>query len=162
MSSKLNDKPIVIIGGGPAGYKSALEIRKQFAEQEIIVIEKFKLGGTCLHVGCIPSKQLHTIKSLDDFPKMIRKNKMILEKGIASEFKTSNIEFINDEAKLEIKDGKDANNLRAEDLVVKAGDRVIEFTQLVIASGSKPRSLKDYPEALTSDSFFSEENIKAP
>lgn len=149
--SQLSDKPIVIIGGGPAGYKSALELRKQFAEQKIILIEKYKLGGACLHVGCIPSKLLHTIKKLEDYPKLIKKNKMILEKGVAAELKNANIEVIVAEAKLE---------LAAEKILVHIEEQSIEPAELIVASGSKPRSLKDYPDALTSDSFFAEENLK--
>lgn len=138
MKSKLDDKPIVIIGGGPAGYKSALELRKQFVDQEIILYEKNKLGGACLHVGCIPSKLLHSIKSLDEYPRFIKKHKMILEKAIASELKNANIQVINEEAKVE----------------------ELEYSHLILATGSKPRVLVELPDALTSDSFFSEENMK--
>lgn len=146
--SKLDEKAIVIIGGGPAGYKSALEIRKQFSEQEIILIEKNKLGGACLHVGCIPSKQLHSIKNLDDYAKSIKKNKMILEKGIASELKNANVRFINAEAKI------------LENDQVEAEGETIDYSHLIVATGTQPRTLSDLPNALTSDSFFSEENIK--
>ena len=55
-------KSFIIIGAGPAGYQSALELRKTLADSKIILIEKYKLGGTCLHRGCIPSKQLSCIK----------------------------------------------------------------------------------------------------
>lgn len=135
---KLSDKPIIIIGGGPAGYTAALELRKRFTEQKIILIEKNKLGGTCLHVGCIPSKQLHSIEKLEDFPKLLAKNKMILEKGIESELKAANVEIIFAEVTLPPE---------------------LEYSHLVIATGSKPRTLKEFPQALTSDSFFSEENL---
>ncbi len=135
MKTKLSDKPIVIIGGGPGGYSAALELRKKFSEQRIILFEKNKLGGTCLHVGCIPSKQLHSITNLEDFPKLLAKNKMILEKGIASELKAANIE------------------------VIIAEFEELEYSHLIIATGSKPRTLKEFPQALTSDTFFSEGNL---
>lgn len=147
----LSENPIVIIGGGPAGYKSALELRKQFSEQEIILIEKYKLGGACLHVGCIPSKLLHTIKSLEDYPKLIKKNKMILERGVAAELKTANVQVIIDEAKI---------TMNGDQAIVKTTDNSFEPSHLIIATGSKPRSLVDYPNALTSDSFFAEDNLK--
>jgi dihydrolipoamide dehydrogenase len=46
---------VVIIGGGPAGYAAAL--RGGLAGLEIAVVEKEKVGGTCLHRGCIPAKE---------------------------------------------------------------------------------------------------------
>ena len=54
------DKPqtfdVVIIGGGPGGYATALY--GAAAGLDIAMIEKTKVGGTCLHVGCIPAKEL--------------------------------------------------------------------------------------------------------
>jgi dihydrolipoamide dehydrogenase len=47
---------VVIIGGGPGGYAAALYGAS--AGLDIAVIEKSKVGGTCLHVGCIPAKEL--------------------------------------------------------------------------------------------------------
>jgi dihydrolipoamide dehydrogenase len=47
---------VVIIGGGPGGYGAALYGAS--AGLRIAVIEKNKVGGTCLHVGCIPAKEL--------------------------------------------------------------------------------------------------------
>jgi dihydrolipoamide dehydrogenase len=46
---------VVIIGGGPAGYAAAL--RGGLAGLDIAVVEKEKVGGTCLHRGCIPAKE---------------------------------------------------------------------------------------------------------
>lgn len=145
--SILSEKPIVIIGGGPAGYSAALELRKVFAEQKIILIEKNKLGGTCLHVGCIPSKQLHSIKNLQDYPKLLQKNKTILERAVASELKAASIEVIISEASI------------VEGVVNTSNGDKFEYSHLIIATGSKPRTLKEFPNALTSDSFFSEENL---
>ena len=45
-----------IIGGGPGGYATALYGAS--AGLNIAMIEKDKVGGTCLHVGCIPAKEL--------------------------------------------------------------------------------------------------------
>ncbi|MDY7103429.1 MAG: dihydrolipoyl dehydrogenase [Actinomycetota bacterium] len=47
---------LVIIGGGPAGYATALYGAS--AGLDVAIIEKNKYGGTCLHVGCIPAKEL--------------------------------------------------------------------------------------------------------
>ena len=50
------DFDIIIIGGGPGGYNCA--IRSAQLGFKVACIEKNKLGGTCLNVGCIPSKSL--------------------------------------------------------------------------------------------------------
>lgn len=47
---------LIIIGGGPAGYSAALAAVKK--EKKVLIIEKDKLGGTCLNRGCIPTKSL--------------------------------------------------------------------------------------------------------
>ena len=45
---------LVILGGGPGGYPAA--IRASQLGLKVAVVEKYKVGGTCLHWGCIPSK----------------------------------------------------------------------------------------------------------
>lgn len=57
------DADIVIIGGGPGGYVAAIRAAQQGAK--VILVEKNKLGGTCLNVGCIPTKAM--IGSADRF-----------------------------------------------------------------------------------------------
>src|SRR5881392_3897705 len=47
---------VVIIGGGPGGYVAA--IRSSQLGLKTAVVEKGKIGGTCLHAGCIPTKAL--------------------------------------------------------------------------------------------------------
>lgn len=47
---------VIVIGGGPGGYAAALY--GTAAGLDVAVVEKSKLGGTCLHVGCIPAKEL--------------------------------------------------------------------------------------------------------
>ena len=47
---------LVVIGGGPAGYAAALY--GSAAGLKVAIVEENKIGGTCLHVGCIPAKEL--------------------------------------------------------------------------------------------------------
>jgi dihydrolipoamide dehydrogenase len=56
--SQPNDAPfdVVILGGGSGGYAAAL--RAAELDLSVVLIEKDKLGGTCLHRGCIPTKAL--------------------------------------------------------------------------------------------------------
>lgn len=51
-----NQYDLVILGGGPAGYVAA--IRAAQLKLTVAIVEKHKLGGTCLHKGCIPTKAL--------------------------------------------------------------------------------------------------------
>ncbi|HLS34614.1 MAG TPA: dihydrolipoyl dehydrogenase [Bacillota bacterium] len=51
-----NEYDLVILGGGPGGYVAA--IRASQLDLKVAIVEKEKLGGTCLHKGCIPSKAL--------------------------------------------------------------------------------------------------------
>src|SRR5579863_5704962 len=50
-----NEFDIVVIGGGPGGYATALYAAS--AGLSVAVVEKEKVGGTCLHRGCIPAKE---------------------------------------------------------------------------------------------------------
>ena len=54
MSDSAHD--VIVIGGGPGGYAAALYGAS--AGLDVGVVEKNKVGGTCLHVGCIPAKEL--------------------------------------------------------------------------------------------------------
>ncbi len=141
---------IVIIGGGPAGYKSAIELKKLNSELSVTVIEKYKLGGTCLHAGCIPSKQLHAISSLDQLPMVLQKNQTLLEKGIQNEFKQLGIKTLNGTARVDT----------ALKTITIDDNEKIPYSKLIIATGSKPRRLLQFPQALTSDEFFQIDHLK--
>ena len=52
----MSEKDIVVIGGGPAGYVAAIHAAHLGAK--VAVVEKDRLGGTCLNRGCIPTKAL--------------------------------------------------------------------------------------------------------
>ncbi|MCY3561796.1 MAG: FAD-dependent oxidoreductase, partial [bacterium] len=47
---------LIVVGGGPAGYAAALYAAS--AGLDVGLVERSKLGGTCLHVGCIPATEL--------------------------------------------------------------------------------------------------------
>jgi len=136
---------IVIIGGGPGGYVAAIRAAQRGAN--VALVEKDKLGGVCLHRGCVPSKTLlHAADLLLGVreakrlgvevaePKvlfdkvMARKEKVVgrLHKGIQALLKARKVEVIAAEADL-----IGANR-------VKAGGREIEAKNIIIAVGSSP------------------------
>ncbi|NOY74329.1 MAG: dihydrolipoyl dehydrogenase [Kiritimatiellaeota bacterium] len=146
MSEKKCD--VCVIGGGPGGYVAA--IRASRLGQKTILVEKDQLGGTCLNVGCIPTKTL--LASLDalemvrnaaefgvkvdgdcapDWKAMLeRKEKVVaqLNKGIGALLKASKVEVLTDTAKFA--DRKTAK-------LAASGDTV-KADKFIIATGSTP------------------------
>src|SRR5882762_4487888 len=54
----------VVLGGGPGGY--AFAFRAAILGQKVAIVERDKVGGTCLHRGCIPTKALlHAAETMD-------------------------------------------------------------------------------------------------
>lgn len=146
---------VAIIGSGPGGYVAA--IRCAQLGLKTVIIEKYStLGGTCLNVGCIPSKALldsshhfhnaahqfttHGI-NLDslklDFKQMIaRKNEVVTQtsSGINYLMGKNNIEVLNG-----IGSFKDATRIAVKK--TDGTNEEIEAAHTIIATGSKPASL---------------------
>ena len=145
---------VAVIGSGPGGYVAA--IRCAQLGMKTALIEKYKtLGGTCLNVGCIPSKALldsshHYQDAISHFeehgieiPGTVKVNlkKMIDRKQAVVDQTTKGIEFLMGKNKIDVYHGvgsfTDASHLR-----IKGSEETeIEATQSIIATGSKPASL---------------------
>ena len=113
------EKNIIVIGGGPGGYVAAIRAAQLGAK--VTVIEREHLGGTCLNIGCIPTKcLLHSAELVSqikdqgadigvkvsgvevDFPQVIAHKNAIsnqLTSGIAGLFKMNKVKKIDGEAK---------------------------------------------------------------
>jgi dihydrolipoamide dehydrogenase len=150
---------IVILGGGPAGYGAALY--GAAAGLNIALVEEGRVGGTCLHRGCIPAKELlqtaevlRTVQRAPDFGvdaghptldlgrSQARKQEVVdrLTKGLEGLLKGRNVTVLNGRG--EIVDAA-ARRVRVSD---GAGtDTEVEGDHLVIATGSSPRSLPGLP-----------------
>jgi dihydrolipoamide dehydrogenase len=152
----MNQYDVAIIGSGPGGYVAA--IRCAQLGMKTAIIEKYPtLGGTCLNVGCIPSKALldsshhyeDAVKHFEEhgieIPGEIKINleKMIGRKQAVVDQTTKGIEFLMDKNKIEVLQGvgsfKDAThvNITKED----GTSDTIEAKHIIIATGSKPSSL---------------------
>jgi dihydrolipoamide dehydrogenase len=146
---------VVIIGGGPGGYNCA--IRAGQLGLKVACIEmRGTLGGTCLNVGCIPSKALlhasHLFYSAQhDFANLgIKTGKieldlaqMMAQKSEAVEGLTKGVEFLLKKNKAEyIKGrGKILGKGKVEVALADGGTRVLETKNIVIATGSEPAAL---------------------
>lgn len=152
----MNTYDVVIIGSGPGGYVAA--IRCAQLGMKTAIIEKYStLGGTCLNVGCIPSKALldsshHYEDALKHFkdhgieiPGDVKLNfkRMIERKAEVVDQNTKGIEYLMSKNKVEVFEGtgsfKDATHI---DIKKKDGKtETIEAKNIIIATGSKPSSL---------------------
>ncbi|WP_036321746.1 dihydrolipoyl dehydrogenase [Microbispora sp. ATCC PTA-5024] len=139
---------IVVLGGGSGGYACAL--RAAELGMNVVLIEKDKVGGTCLHRGCIPTKALlHAAELADqaregesfgvrtrlegiDVPGVHSyKDKVVsgLWKGLTGLIKSKKITVVEGEGRL------------AGPNRVTVGDQVFEGRHVVLATGSVPKSL---------------------
>jgi dihydrolipoamide dehydrogenase len=139
---------IVVLGGGSGGYACAL--RAAELGKRVALIEKDKVGGTCLHKGCIPTKALlHSAEVADQARESesfgVRssfdgvdiaavhayKNKVVdrLWKGLQSTIASRKIETIDGYGRL------------ISPTQVQVGDTVYAGEHVVLATGSEPRSL---------------------
>lgn len=137
---------LIIIGAGPGGYETAVDAALQGLS--VTIIEKDKLGGTCLNRGCIPTKALcrsaevaSTVRESAefgigrgevtiDFPVVMeRKNKVVneLRDGVATLLK--NVNVVNGVAKF------------TSPNVVDVSGTEYTAPKIIIATGSKPASL---------------------
>lgn len=147
---------VAIIGSGPGGYVAA--IRCAQLGMKTAIIEKYAtLGGTCLNVGCIPSKALldsshhyeDAVKHFEEhgieIPGEVKVNleKMIARKQGVVDMTTKGIQFLMDKNKIDVFEGlgsfKDATRINIKKSKGKA--ETIEAKNIIIATGSKPSTL---------------------
>lgn len=146
---------VIVIGSGPGGYISA--IRAAQLGSKVAIIEKYPtLGGTCLNVGCIPSKALldsshHYYDAVHHFEEhgiSVEKpsfdfGKMVDRKAKVVETTTGGIKYLMDKNSIDVFEGvgsfEDATHVK----VTKndGSSEVIEGTNIIIATGSKPSTL---------------------
>ena len=141
---------VIVIGAGPGGYVCAIRCA-QLGLKVACVEGRETLGGTCLNVGCIPSKALlHASHQLHEaehnFAKMGLKGKspsvdwkqMLAYKDEVIEGNTKGIEFLLKKNKVTWLKGWASIPAAGQ---VKVGDEVHEAKSIIIASGSEPSSL---------------------
>jgi dihydrolipoamide dehydrogenase len=145
---------VAIIGSGPGGYVAA--IRCAQLGMKTAIIEKYAtLGGTCLNVGCIPSKALldsshhyeDAVKHFEahgiDIPGEIKVNleKMIGRKQAVVDQTTGGIDFLMTKNKIDVYHGMGAFKDATHITISGDSNDEIEAKYSIIATGSKPTSL---------------------
>ena len=153
---------LIVIGGGPAGYVAA--IRAAQLGFNTACVEKYSaLGGTCLNVGCIPSKALlesseHYKQAKDKFAKhgiilsgiqldlatmMKRKDTVVksLTSGIAGLFKKNKVTWVQGHGTLK---GAEGENKTVE-VVGSSGTQTISAPRILLATGSQAVQLPFLP-----------------
>ena len=163
---------IVILGGGSGGYACAL--RAAELGKRVALIEKDKVGGTCLHRGCIPTKALlhaaeladqareganfgvrTTLDGIDMAGVNAYKDKVVsrLYRGLTGLVGSRHIDVIEGDGRL------------VSPTQVQVGDTVIEGAHIVLASGSQSRSLPgldiDGQRVITSDQALTLDRVPA-
>jgi dihydrolipoamide dehydrogenase len=149
---------LIVIGSGPGGYSAAVRAG-QFGLKTAIVEKDPKLGGTCLHVGCIPTKSLlHTADVWDYFVHsaeegiecqnpainyatvLDRKNKIVSKhaKGVEFLMKKNKVDWVKGYATLK---PRGADKLLQVEVKSDAGAQVLETKNVIIATGSEARML---------------------
>ena len=169
------DRDLIVIGGGPGGYTAA--IKGAQLGGKVCLIEKDKLGGTCLNKGCIPTKTLHrSAEVLHSFRNAaefgIKAENFILDgeavhlrcetvstqlrKGIEQLIKSYGIESIKGTAEFV---DKNTVKVKLED----GTESIITGKKVIIATGSVPLVPPipgfDLPGIMTSDELLASSAI---
>jgi len=144
---------VAVIGSGPGGYVAA--IRCAQLGKKTAIIEKYPtLGGTCLNVGCIPSKALldssehyhnatHTFAShgIDVKEVQVNLKQMIARKSEVVKQNTDGINFLMKKNKIDVYTGLGSFVNKNTIRISGKKEQTIEADKVIIATGSKPASL---------------------
>ncbi len=152
----MNHYEIAVIGSGPGGYVAA--IRCAQLGKKVAIIERYKtLGGTCLNVGCIPSKALldsshhydnlknhsqqHGV-SVDKKSIKLDLNQMMNRKNDVVDTTIGGINYLMKKNKIDVYYGH-GSFINYSSIEIKSSDQVdtISFDKAIIATGSKPNTL---------------------
>ena len=144
----------IVIGGGPGGYVCAIRL-SQLGIKTACVESRGSLGGTCLNIGCIPSKSLlnlsenfHKVKHFSNLGIEIRAVKLNLEKMMKNKDKvvtilTKGIEFLFKKNKVTHYKGTGSFKSATQVSIIddKKKETIIDSDKIIISTGSEPISL---------------------
>ncbi|MDO4555955.1 MAG: NAD(P)/FAD-dependent oxidoreductase, partial [Lachnospiraceae bacterium] len=163
---------LIIIGGGPGGYTAA--IRAAQLGMKTVVIEKKKLGGTCLNEGCIPAKALihaaslyREMKSCDRFG--LSAENIVYDFEKVNAYKEESMHLFRSEVREQFQElgitlihgtGKILSFKKVKVDRADGEEQILEGKYILIASGAQPNKPDipgiDLPEVLTSVQLMTE------
>ncbi len=171
----MKEYDLLIIGGGPGGYVTA--IKGAQLGLSVGLVERDKVGGTCLHKGCIPTKAL--IQSAHLYEQIKRSKEYgIITKGVSADFGKfhkrkrlivnklfGGVDHLLKKNKVDLFSGS-GQIASSGKVLVKEGDKIkeeISTKNIIISTGSSPVIFKDLPHdkknVLTSDDILELEEI---
>ncbi|QWB99391.1 dihydrolipoyl dehydrogenase [Mycoplasmatota bacterium] len=138
---------LLIIGAGPGGYVAAIYAKKQGLD--VVLVDKEWVGGTCLNVGCIPTKAF--VRSAEMYHDLLNEdlgitfdalnidlNKVVDKKNAIKEKLVSGIEFLLNKHGVKVIQGQAKF---VSDNLVLVNDQEIQAKNMIIATGSQPKHL---------------------
>jgi dihydrolipoamide dehydrogenase len=173
---------LVVVGAGTGGYSAAF--RAAQLGLRVALVDQYKIGGTCLHRGCIPTKAmlesadlLDRIRKADQFGLIVseasgdpvaiaaRRNQVVerLHKGLLSLVRKNKVDYIRGTATLQGATTIRVATIDAEDQ--PAGERVLTSKDTILATGSRVKSLPglvpDGVRIVTSDDILRSDDAPA-
>lgn len=152
---------LIVIGGGPGGHQAALEAAK--CGMKTALVEKGHIGGTCLNLGCVPTKAyLHMAsEGQRDITAMLRrKNDIVatLRDGMALSLKRAGVDMLLGSGSL--------SGDKSPYTIAVSGLGEYQANSVILATGSRPARLPvtgcDDPSLYTSDDLLSEAGEPLP
>lgn len=167
---------VAVIGAGPGGYVAAIRAAQLGAD--VTIIERWKFGGTCLNVGCIPTKVLlHTVDLFDavkhgaamglmvenprvQWPALMKRKEQVISRLVGG------VKGLMSAYGIDVVEGT-ASFLSEKSIKVKTpgGEKVVEADNVIIATGSAPSMPPiagiDTEGVLSSDGILSMEKVPA-
>jgi dihydrolipoamide dehydrogenase len=179
-----NSFDLVVLGAGTGGYSAAF--RAAQLGLKVALVDAYKIGGTCLHIGCIPTKAM--LESADlyarvkragefgigigadgptvDFGAIAKRRGQIVErlhKGLQGLVKKNKVEFIHGRGRLQ--GGKHVEVDLLGDDGAPSGHRTLDATDVILATGSRVKSLPgltpDGRHIVTSDDILTSDRLPA-
>ncbi|OAX79661.1 dihydrolipoyl dehydrogenase [Emergomyces africanus] len=146
-----DEHDLVIIGGGVAGYVAAIKAGQE-GLRTVCIEKRGKLGGTCLNVGCIPSKSLlnnshiyHTVlhdtkkRGIEVGEVKLNLEQMMKAKDSSVDSLTKGIEFLLKKNKVDYVKGTgsfiDQNTVKVD--LLEGGEKVLKGKNIIVATGSE-------------------------